>query len=455
MSRCEALNLFNVVLNKNGEYTLLNDFTEDEFKKAWHFIAKKCHPDSKGGSTIYFQKLKEAKEILEKSICKKKRVVEPIKKEKKTCDVLQKIKENTINKMNAFLSENVSSEIQVYLKKLKKDIFYRIIKINQLNSEIEIKDEYDQFLNQVYMVYNEMKKDYFYKHFIIEESVKESLRYDCNIENFYHQLMNLKQQYGFKNSLDALIQNYYSKESFTFLKDRIERMIEVCRESLRCSLSKEIIIDNFEKGLEDLFSRYDKIENRLRVLKEDKINSIQMQEIELLEMSMYETPLEKIEEKLFVLEKQVQNPFVKRDLYIKVKDVKEEEKGSIFLVINIKDDNCLLLEWQSCKDTRPFIQEVSKAYILSHFILLENYFISENKVFKSWYGNDLLYTFGNFLLFMMGEQIGVDRKENYLSSPDLSVISEDKYPLRDIKMAIIKQISLDLKKKNETQKNCM
>ncbi len=454
MSHSEALNLFNVELNKNGEYMLLNDFTEDELKKAWHFIAKKCHPDSKGGNTIYFQELKNAKEILEKSICKKKIVVEPIKKETKPCDTLQQIKENTIKKMNAFISESVSSEMQVYLKQLKKDIFYRIIKINQLNSETEIKNEYCQFLNQVYNLYNKVKKDYFCEHFI-EESIKESLRYNCNIEEFYCQLMNFKQQYSFQSSLDILILKYKKKESFAFLKNRIEKMIEVCRESLRCSLSKEIILNNFAKGLEDLFYRYEKLINKLHALKEQKIDSVFIDEMKLLENDLYVEPLEKVEEKLFLLEQKIQFPFVKRDLYIKVKNVKEEEKGSIFLVINIKGENCQLLEWRDSEEYRPVVQEVKKEVILSNYVLLESYFIKENKVFKNWYGNDLLFTFGNFLLFMIDEQIGVDRKENYLATQELMKINEEKYSLNDIKKAIIKQILLDVKKENEKSKAYM
>ena len=41
---------------------------------------------------------------------------------------------------------------------------------------------------------------------------------------------------------------------------------------------------------------------------------------------------------------------------------------------------------------------------------------------------------------MIAEQIGVDRKENYLATQELMKINEEKYSLNDIKKAIIKQI---------------
>lgn len=452
MVHSEALTLFNEILKQNGEYTLLSDYTEEEFKKAWRFIAKKCHPDSKDGSTLYFQKLKDAKEILEKSICKKKIVVEPVQKENKPGDALQKIRENTIKKMNFFVSEIVSSEFQMYLKQLKKAIFYRIIKINQLTNEVEIKNEYTQFLNQVYTLYNEMKHDYFYDHFIIEESVHESIRYDCNIESFYYQLVNLKRFYSFQNSIDSILESYKKNENFDFLKYKVENLVDVCRKSLKCSLSKEIILNNLESGLKDLFKRYERIKTRLDVLKKQELDLIQNKEIELIEKNLYVENLDKVEEKLFLLEQKISYPFVKRDLYVKVNDVKEEEKGSIFLVINLKGKNCQLLEWRDCEDFRPVVQEVKQEFILSHFVLLESYFINENKVFKNWYGNDLLFTFGNFLLFMIDKQIGVDRKENYLSSQDLIPIHEEKYPVNDIKKAIVKKILFDVRKDKDQVK---
>ena len=120
--------------------------------------------------------------------------------------------------------------------------------------------------------------------------------------------------------------------------------------------------------------------------------------------------------------------------------------------------NLISRELMDSKETRSYPDLVTLGFWLrkSNITnLKESYFIKENKVFKNWYGNDLLFTFGNFLLFMIDEQIGVDRKENYLATQELMKINEEKYSLNDIKKAIIKQILLDVKKENEKSKAYM
>ena len=257
MTRYEALKIFN----------LSENFTENELKKAYRTLAKKYHPDNFSKNSFEqkqaqekMKEINEAKDLLDKSLKNNS------SNEQSYFD-LENYKNDLINKLSKYKFQHFCpDELKTYNEQIEAIVFWFKLDIKIIllyaNDKNKINEAYQEHLNLIIQVFKDFKKDFFDKHNIDESKIKENINYECNLEEFYNQLLKIKEKYDLKEiyrkKIEHDLNDYKLRAGYDYLKELIEFEIDNILKRLKNNnyTNYEEELNKGKKEIDEIFKDY-------------------------------------------------------------------------------------------------------------------------------------------------------------------------------------------------------
>lgn len=266
MTKFEALSKFGLSVNA----------TEEEIKKAYRSLVRKYHPDQfPEGSLEQKQAEEKMKEINEakETLDKIKKNSDQINSSQEKSDYYQqyqqhkefinKYKNELVNKLSRYNSNNnyirelmnYHNQIVLIINDFEREIkyFFRIEIINKI---------FEEYKKRIYNIFNELKKDIFIQYSIDESKITETINYECNLEEFYNQLLNIKEKYDLKKlyrkKIEQDLSDYKLRAGYDYLKELIEIGIDNILKRLKLTnyTNYEEELNKGKKEIDELFEDY-------------------------------------------------------------------------------------------------------------------------------------------------------------------------------------------------------
>ena len=183
---------------------LNSNFTEEELKKAHRELANKYHPDRNKSpeAEAMMKDINEARDYLanyfrmfknnytrntSQSSANNSREAEMYYQEK--LDELSNIAKFDFNKYK------VSNKIKVVIDAIKQIVhYYSIYAKNKKEKEI-VHQEYEEYLKMIKYRFKELTAKFYKENGIDEKIVKETINYNCSLEELYEQLLKIRNKY--------------------------------------------------------------------------------------------------------------------------------------------------------------------------------------------------------------------------------------------------------------------
>ena len=261
----KALNILGLKLN----------FTEEDLKKAHRKLSHEYHPDKWEGTNFYDeairkqQEINEARDFLRKHLHERKQSANqtpPTNQSQFDIDIhakekLQKLK-NIINCDNSIQEVE---ELQEVLKKIKDEIFsFETDAITFFTTtKANIDRLYVQCIISIRMILENFVASFYQKYYINEKEVEETIDYDCNLGEFYNQLLKIKEKYSkeekAKKRLKDEIEQYKGYAGYEKLEllidERTNQVLSSIKQNNFRNIDQEI--ENMHQGIKkDIFDRY-------------------------------------------------------------------------------------------------------------------------------------------------------------------------------------------------------
>lgn len=188
------------------------NFTEEELKKAYRKNAQKYHPDINPSKDAE-EKMKEVNNAYD--FLKQFKLGEAFRTStynNQTNEIeLIKYKKEILEKMVQFWCDSISAPAYL-VNKISRcyGIFYDAIMACE--SKISIDKQYELYLENIKLIYLKYEEDFYEEHYISKEDVKDNIRYECYVYEFYMQLLNIEKKYSrkikFEKRVEEEIQQY-------------------------------------------------------------------------------------------------------------------------------------------------------------------------------------------------------------------------------------------------------
>lgn len=242
-------------------------YTEEELKQARNKLSFKYHPDNyKEGTPEYIDA-----ETMMKEINSGYEILSKHQKESSLSDYREQIK----NKINSYWENCKIADTTLFL------IVCGIAETSASLLPFRLKKEeidmvFQDFLQELKKVYQGYIDQYFSQNYIYKEDIKEEIKYDCNVEEFYGQMKKFYAKYSrkiyFSKRFDEETYKYQSYSAYT---DQIGELIEkVVKHNAEINAKNinykdfDIVMQKAHQEIEDIFKTVDKINSLLNKLDE-------------------------------------------------------------------------------------------------------------------------------------------------------------------------------------------
>ncbi len=261
---------------------LKENFKENELKQAYLTLMKKYYIDSKSKDVatqkIAAEKLKAVNEA-KTTLCNLLKINDDLLikddiNEKK----LLKHKKSILKKLTIFSCETNINLLTKYNSEIN-DIILRSKEIIKNSSNKEnIDSEYKKYVKIIKKIFIKFQNEFFEQNKIDKNNIKITINYNCNIENFYSQLLKIKEKYIYISKIKKDLYFYKAKIEYNTLEIAIDEIINEQFKKFENShyLNYENFIENLKTKIDDLFKEYNqtliKLEDLLTFLQEFNYN---------------------------------------------------------------------------------------------------------------------------------------------------------------------------------------
>ena len=275
------------------------NFTEEELKKAYRQLMKKYHPDLFINASIEEQKVAEeqSKEINEAYdiICKTIKGQNNSSNNNQNQDAKKAYIDSLYNELLSFTSKTDIPELREYDTAIRVVIkVFRAFTntVGDGNYKSKINKLYYQHVASIKKEFENLKQEFYNKYGLNENEIPEVLNYNCSLDAFYNQLLNIERKYNIKRrlrtKLDQEILQYTNYAGYSKLKElvdliknqTIEKILKdkTLRKSFRDneeSLSIKTIIAKMHEEIKEAFATYHNYVIKINNLREtiEKINN--------------------------------------------------------------------------------------------------------------------------------------------------------------------------------------
>lgn len=282
-----------------SKLNLKPDFTEEELKRSYRQLMKKYHPDLFVNASMKEQRTAEeqtkeingAYDIISKSM----KGQNSSNNNNTTQDTKKSYIDSLYNKLLSFTSKMDIPELRKYDTEIKTIIkeFY-LVANNVTNKDYILKVDklYYQHVALVKKEFENLKQEFYSKNGLDENEINEVLNYNCSLDVFYTQLLNIEKKYNIKKrvltKLEQEILQYTNFAGYSKIKDLVNLIKkqtigkilkdETLRKSFRDneeSLSVKTIIVKMHEEIKEVFATYHNYVKKINNLKEtvEKINN--------------------------------------------------------------------------------------------------------------------------------------------------------------------------------------
>lgn len=226
MTKYEALRILGL-----DEYA-----SEEEIKKAYRNLAKKYHPDNFTEGSFEqkkaiekMQEVNNAKDTLDKIMKNgdKQNNYQQSRNYQQSYMDIEKYKKEMVEKLSRYNSSNSSiNDLTNYHNEIVLIIFNFESYIKDFTNKQKIDNAYNLFKISIKDIFEKLKLDFFKKYEINESTIIETINYECNLEEFYKQLLKIKEKYDLKEiyrkKIEQDLHDYKLRVGYDYLKEYIE-----------------------------------------------------------------------------------------------------------------------------------------------------------------------------------------------------------------------------------------
>lgn len=211
----------------------INDsYDEKELKRVRRELAKKYHPDNFNDDNERRkaeEKLKQINIAYETLLNNKNRnanfnyTYHNYYQENRTAVFNQKISKR------ALLIKYRAKKYKITLSKWASYINEIILEftVEAYNTVDEVNSSYQEALKRIVNLYKELQREFFEKHIINESVISETINYSCSLDDFYEQLLKIKNKYSIGNVFLRKIEEVTEKYKYYAGYDIARAEIEV------------------------------------------------------------------------------------------------------------------------------------------------------------------------------------------------------------------------------------
>ena len=215
-----------------SKLNLKPDFTEEELKRSYRQLMKKYHPDLFVNASMKEQRTAEeqtkeingAYDIISKSM----KGQNSSNNNNTTQDTKKSYIDSLYNKLLSFTSKMDIPELRKYDTEIKTIIkeFY-LVANNVTNKDYILKVDklYYQHVALVKKEFENLKQEFYSKNGLDENEINEVLNYNCSLDVFYTQLLNIEKKYNIKKrvltKLEQEILQYTNFAGYSKIKDLV------------------------------------------------------------------------------------------------------------------------------------------------------------------------------------------------------------------------------------------
>ena len=192
---------------------LKTNFTEEDLKKAYRQLMKEYHPDlfantSQEERESAEEKTKEINEAYD-IICKSMKGQNSISNNNQKQDAKKAYIDSLYNNLLSFTSKIDIPELKKY-DTLIKDV----IKLFRLFASDVVDENYKPKVDKLYYQhvalvkerFENLKQEFYSKNGLDENEISETLNYNCSLDAFYNQLLNIEKKYNIERRLKTKLE---------------------------------------------------------------------------------------------------------------------------------------------------------------------------------------------------------------------------------------------------------
>ena len=255
----------------------------------------------------------------------------------------------------ALLRKYRAKKYEITLSKWASHINQIILEftVEAYNTVDEVNSSYQEALKRIVNLYKELQREFFEKNIINESVISETINYSCSLDDFYEQLLKIKEKYSFENiflrKIEEVTEKYKYYAGYDIARVEIEKI--KCHTYIK-------IVELYEKNHNT---------KEVSILYNECINKMNNEIIKALSQG-------------FTLEKQI------NDLKSEIDEINDDEIGEEYINLKTNFD-----EGQLFSKTNDEINMIEEMIVIKDHIvelrtaIQQNYikqFVSEKDVHK-------------------------------------------------------------------------
>lgn len=296
-------------------------FTEEELKTAYRTLINKYHPDRYENSKDKDEMIKRTQEInTARDYLKKHHKFHNQNTSQSTSDLEKYIKQKEQELVNLIAFDQKKYQpstkiINIFITlKLLLDTFH--LELTIAKSKADVDYTFEIYIKRIINKFHELETEFFKENHIDKYNIKENINYDCNLQEFYEQLLKIKEKYSKENIIKKKLEEETIKyKDYAGYKD-IKKLIEVCIKNTLITIRNNGFnytqkdIDNMHQEILECFQTYHTLKQKISKL-EEVISGIDDNKIKInyskLVVDFYSgTSLSDIEKRIAEIEKTIE-----------------------------------------------------------------------------------------------------------------------------------------------------